>query len=168
MEYEIEFSGTITQEMCQTLYGRTLKKRTWILTSVLLILAVIYLIMGITEKDVAAVVVAVMEVIFAVVIWRMPYSMGKRVYKGQLKLYDGVIPESTACFGDQIFVKDVDSSQTIAYDKLAGIHISDDCVILNVGKQKMIALPMQKFAKGSLPELKAFLRRKRPDLKIPE
>ena len=78
------------------------------------------------------------------------------------------MPTSVTTFGDAIRLQDIDSSLTIPYDKIRKVVFLRDCIVLYQGKHQAVGIPNREFTKGSMAELKALLRQKCPDLKIPK
>lgn len=168
MEYRIEIVGTETRQLFRQLYSRALFRGLLIATGLFLLAAVLAFRLGSMDEDASLPALSAVYILFAGLIWLCPIWFGTRAYQNKLKYYDGVMPESTVRFGDQIVIADVDSTHTIPYDKLTRLCFMKNGIAFVLGKQKMIGIPNETFTKGSLQELKQFLREKRPDLKIPE
>lgn len=121
-----------------------------------------------SEDLLEAIIATVLYVLAAFLVTRIPLWTARSGYKQKLKYYGGTMPTSITTFGDVIQLQDIDSNLTIPYDKLRKVVFLPDCIALYQGKHRAVGIPNREFTKGSMEELKALLRQKRPDLKIPE
>ena len=123
----------------------------------------------IRSEDLAGAIIAIVVYVpAAFLITRIPLWTAKSGYKQKLKYYGGTMPVGVVTFGDVIQIQDIDSSLTIPYDKLRKVVFLRDCIVLYQGKHQAVGIPNREFTKGSMAELKALLRQKCPDLKIPK
>ena len=166
MEYQFEIVGRDNPAMIRQLYEVLFKPFARIVTIVFVVLAMIMAYLAWVEQDYANLVVAVLYCCAPLLYRQLPGWITGAVYKDRLKYYNGEVPETTARFGEKLTIEDEDSSHTVLYDKITQIHFTQDAILIQMGKQKLIAIPNQEFSKGSLLELKQFLRVKCPDVKI--
>lgn len=166
MEYPIEIKGRETPELFSQLHQHAYR---WMPVFFVAAYGSYILWTWLTGDDLFfQITYTVMYSLLALLFCQFPKWIAKRSYKAKLKYYGGTMPESTSSFGDEIQLRDVDSSLTIPYSKIKRIAFLKDCIVLTLTDHKSIAVPNREFTKGSLDELKQLLRQKRPDLKIPE
>ena len=168
MEYQFEIVGRDNPAMVRQLYEVVFKPYAKIVTISFVVLAMVMAFLGWVEQDVAKILTAVVYCFMPSLFRRIPKWIADGAYKDRLKDYQGETPKTTALFGEKLTVEDEDSSYSFFYDKITQIHFTQDAILIQMGKQKMVAIPNREFTKGSLSELKQFLRTKRPDLTIPE
>ena len=166
MDNCIEITGYETLELHCQLHKQVNR---WVTIAVWFIYGVFCLRSCICSEDLAGAIIAIVVYVpAAFLITRIPLWMAKSGYKQKLKYYGGTRPTSVTTFGDVIQLRDIDSSLTIPYDKLRKVVFLPDGIALYQGNHRAVGIPNREFTKGSMEELKALLRQKRPDLKIPK
>ena len=166
MDNCIEITGYETLELHCQLHKQVNR---WVTIAVWFIYGVFCLRSCICSEDLAGAIIAIVVYVpAAFLITRIPLWTAKSGYKQKLKYYGGTMPVGVVTFGDVIQIQDIDSSLTIPYDKLRKVVFLRDCIVLYQGNHRAVGIPNREFTKGSLEELKALLRQKRPDLKIPK
>ena len=168
MEYQFEILGRDSLQMHRDVYSIVFKPYVKIFTIAFLVCAACYALLGWAEQDGPRIMTACLCCLYALLAGQIPRMAAKHSWKERMKYYGGETPESTARFGESLVVEDVDSSRSIPYEKITKIHYIQDAIVIFLGKQQAVAVPYQTFVKGSLPELKAFLRKKCPNTKISE
>ena len=166
MEYPVEIRGRETLEVFIQLH----RKAFWWLPVFSLVMFVGYTIyIWLTEEYLAVQIgTTVIYALLAVLFWYSPNWIAKKSFKAKLKYYNGTMPEDICRFGEDILLQDPDSSQSIPYSKIKKVFFTKDCIGITLTDRRCLGIPNREFTKGSLAELKALFREKRPDLKIPE
>ena len=100
--------------------------------------------------------------------WLMPDWFVWNIMRQTKKQYDGEIPETTVTFGDTIELHEGMVHYTIPYQKIVRVIHLEHSYVLMIGKKNGIILAPDGFTEGTFGEFKEFLRRKRPDVLIPE
>ena len=166
MDSQIEVVGKETPELYTQLYNKVigfLRVPTTTVFGILILLA------WLENDDVITQIVMTFGYGVAMLVFLCyPTWVAKIAYKNKLKYYDGEMPQTRACFGEQILLEDVDTRKIIPYEKIEKVYFMHHGIAIRLNAHTTIGLPNQEFTKGSLSELKQLLREKRPDLKIPE
>ena len=168
MESQFEIVGRDTPEMHRQLYQIVCKPFMKPVAILFFVCAAGQVLLGCFEQDAARFFSAAVYCLGPVWIGQVPRMAAKHSYKERLKYYDGETPETIARFGEKMIIEDEDSTRTISYDKITKIHYIQDAIVIRVEKLMIVAVPHQTFVKGSLPELKQFLREKCPNAKFPK
>lgn len=100
--------------------------------------------------------------------WQMPNSTVRGVIKELARHNGGKLPETTTVFGDKIITTTMDNSVEYSYDRIQSVRSLNHSYLLVVGKRESLPVKRDGFTQGDFESFKAFLRAKRPDLKIPE
>ena len=113
-------------------------------------------------------ILAILYVLLAIWSQLRPLRVAKKVYKSRAKYNDGVMLPTTVRFGDRIVFQDQNNSATADYEKIKKIRFVKEGFMMDMQENMFYFSAIDQFTKGSMEELKQFLRQKRPDLKIPE
>ncbi|MBR3972354.1 MAG: YcxB family protein [Oscillospiraceae bacterium] len=100
--------------------------------------------------------------------WRMPNSTIRGIVKELARHNGGKLPETTTVFGDKIVTTTMEQSVEYSYDRIQSVRSLNHSYLLVVGKRESLPIKRDGFTQGDFESFKAFLRTKRPDLKIPE
>ena len=160
MEYQFEIMGRVTQEMHHQLHRILVRPMMKIVNIMFFVCAGCMAFLGWYKQEPVKILTAVFYFLGPVLVWQILKMMANRAYKERVKYYGGETPERVARFGENLVIEEVDSSRTVPYDKITKIHYFQDAVMMMVGMQFAFVVPNKTFAKGSLPELKQFLREK--------
>lgn len=166
MEYSVEITGRDTPELFMQLHRYTFR---W-MPAFFIVGYGGYILWSWLSYDSLSLKITytVIYSLLALLFSRYPRWIARRAYKNKLKYYSGTMPESVSSFGEQILLRDVDSSHTIPYSRLKRVVFLKDCIALTLTDHKTIGIPNREFTRGSLEELKQLLREKCPELKISE
>ena len=168
MDYQIETVGTDSLNIYRRFY-RAVYAMPLMVCSSFLVLAALYTYFSAGQnREPVDIYYAVVCMVMAGLIRQLPRMIANRAFQNRMKYYNGEIPELTARFGDKLVLEDADSLHTFSYDKITRIHFREDALAVVIAKDRAVCIPVQEFTRGSMPELKQFLRQKCPDLKIPD
>ena len=98
----------------------------------------------------------------------LPHLMAWGSLYGSKKQNDGVRPETTVTFGEDIQMYESMVHLTIEYRKIVRVVRLKHSYLLMTSRRTGVLLDPNGFTKGTFEEFKQFLRQKRPDLTIPE
>lgn len=111
---------------------------------------------------------AVICLVLAALVLRLPRIIANRAYRNRLNYYGDDIPELTARFGNELVLEDSDSLHTFPYEKITRVYFIEENLVIVVVKDRAVCIPVREFTRGSMSELKQFLREKCPNVKIPD
>ena len=106
--------------------------------------------------------------IFFAIFFFMPHIYAFSLMSGTKKQNDDTIPRTVVTFGDVIEMDEGMVHLTIEYRKIRQVVHLKHSYVLMLSKRTGVVLDPNGFTKGNFAAFKAFLRKKRPDLKIPE
>ena len=158
MEYQFEIVGKDNREMVRRLHRVVFDPYMKLMSIAMVACGLAMMLLGWQERDIPRMAGASVYFFAPLLARKLPVWVADRAYKERLKYYNGETPAVTARFGENLVMEDVDSSRTIPYEKITNIHYIQDAVVIQVGKQLVVGIPCQNFIKGTLPELKQFLR----------
>ena len=168
MEHQIEFVGVDTMALYRRVYWHMSRRNRLINLAILgaatLWTAVLY---GNTGRS-TYLYLAIFYALMAAWYYLRPLRMAKKAYESYVKYNDGIMPLTTVCFGDQIVFQGQGGSSAANYDKIKKIHFVKEGLMMDMQEKRIHFSAIDQFTKGSMQELKQFLRQKRPDLKIPD
>lgn len=98
----------------------------------------------------------------------LPYLTAWVSLRNGKKLNNGVLPETIVTFGEKIELHEGMIHITVEYEKIVRVVRLKHSYMLMLGKRNGLILDPNGFTKGSFEEFKQFIRRKRPDLAVPE
>jgi glycosyltransferase involved in cell wall biosynthesis len=166
MEYSFENIGTGTIPVMAEMRYRIGNKKGWIWVGVYLLLDLYYL-----RKFMIGDLPLVFALIFigiTLYLVMLPYLRLRKAYKKEKAFYDGVIPELTTRFGENIYISNTAASRTMEFHRIKKVYSLKYSYCLRFTDDTVLMLGRENFTKGTFLEFKQFLREKRPDLKIPE
>ena len=105
--------------------------------------------------------------VLLVFLWRLPGSTARNILKEVLKQNNGQNPECVALFGD-IILSNMGEQEGYDYSRIRKVVALKHSYVIYIDKRVSIPVTRDGFTKGDFAAFKAFLREKRPDLKIPE
>ena len=105
--------------------------------------------------------------ILLVFLWRLPGSTAKSIMKEVVKQNNGDVPECVALFGD-VILSNMGDQEGYAYSRIRKVVALKHSYVVYIDKRISIPVTRDGFTKGDFESFKAFLREKRPDLKIPK
>lgn len=132
------------------------------LYAVLLLLSLIFGVLG----EVADTMVMT-AVIFAVLCC-LPHIYAWSILRGMKSQNDGCLPKTVVTFGDHIEMDEGMVHLTIEYRKIRRVIRLNHSYMLMLGRRNGVMLDPNGFTKGEFQAFRAFLHKKRPDLKIPK
>ena len=100
-------------------------------------------------------------------IYRTPNRTAHRVMKDVTKMQGGQPLEGITQFGDRI-LSNLGDPDGYAYDRITAVKSMKHCYVIYIDKKKSIPVLRDGFTRGDFESFKAFLKTKRPDLKIPK
>lgn len=106
-------------------------------------------------------------VVLLVFLWRLPGSTARSIMKEVVKQNNGQIPECVALFGD-VILSNMGEQEGYDYSRIRKVVALKHSYVVYIDKRVSIPVTRDGFVKGDFASFKAFLREKRPDLKIPE
>lgn len=165
MGCEIKAVGKDSRDIYRRFY-RTIYMRPMVICAAILALWALCYFLAEESRNLADVCYVGFCLVLAVVMLLLPRIIADRTYRNRMKYYDGRIPEVTARFGEQLVLEDADSLHTVSYHQITRMYFLEDALMLVIAKEKVLCVPIQTFIRGSMPELKRFLREKCPKLKI--
>ena len=168
MDYQIEISGKENLRMCRQMYLKVLSPYVLIGLAIFIIAALRSVRYWLLSGEAVYIAYIVMYLLMSILLLLLPFGYARRVFNQRLKYYNGVLPDGRIRFGDTIVIEEVDSTQTIPYVKITKVLLMPGCIVLYLGKTKIIGFPDEVFTKGSLPELKNLMRTRCPNAKIVE
>ena len=105
--------------------------------------------------------------VLLVFLWRLPGSTARAIMKEVSKQNKGEIPECVALFGDLI-LSNMGDQEGYDYSRIRKIVSLKHSYVIYIDKRVSIPVTRDGFTRGDFAAFKAFLKEKRPDLKIPE
>ena len=99
-------------------------------------------------------------------LWRLPGSTAKTVLAEIIKQNGGKNPECVALFGDLI-LSNLGDREGYDYSRIRKVVSLKHSYVIYIDKRISIPITREGFIKGDFESFKAFLKEKRPDLKIP-
>ena len=105
--------------------------------------------------------------VLVILLWRLPGSTAKGILKEIIKQNGGNAPECVALFGDLI-LSNMGDQEGYDYSRIRKVVSLKHSYVIYIDKRSSIPLSRDGFTKGDFAAFKAFLKEKRPDLKIPE
>ena len=106
-------------------------------------------------------------VVLLVFLWRLPGSTARSIMKEVIKQNNGEVPECVALFGD-VILSNMGEQEGYSYERIRKVAALKHSYVIYIDKRVSIPVTREGFVKGDFASFKAFLREKRPDLKIPE
>ena len=106
-------------------------------------------------------------VVIIALLWRLPGSTAKAILKEVIKQNNGTNPECVALFGDLI-LSNMGDQEGYDYSRIRKVVSLKHSYVIYIDKRVSIPVTREGFTKGDFAAFKAFLKEKRPDLKIPE
>lgn len=106
-------------------------------------------------------------VVLLIFLWRLPGSTARSIMKEVVKQNNGNVPECVALFGD-VILSNMGEQEGYAYSRIRKVVSLKHSYVVYIDKRVSIPVTRDGFVKGDFASFKAFLREKRPDLKIPE
>jgi len=106
-------------------------------------------------------------VVIVVLLLRLPGSTAKSILREIIKQNNGQNPECIALFGDLILTN-MGDPEGYTYDRIRKVVSLKHSYVVYIDKRVSIPVTRDGFTKGDFEGFKAFLKEKRPDLKIPE
>ena len=168
MEHKIEFVGVDTLSLYRKVYWH-MSLRNRLINLAIFAAATLWALTSYFEEGrTSRLVLAILYVFLAVWYQLRPLRTAKKAFESNLKFNDGDVPPTTVCFGDEIVFRDKNNSSVVSYGKIKKIHFVKEGLLMDMEENKVYFSAIDYFTKGSMEELKQFLREKRPDLKIPE
>ena len=168
MDHKIETVGRESLSIHRRFYRAVYATPVVICASFLVLVALYTYFSAGENRELVDILYSVNCMVVAGLIWQLPRMIANRAFRNRMKYYNGDIPELTARFGDNLVLEDADSLHTFSYDKITRIHFREDALTVVIAKDRAVCIPVREFTRGSMPELKQFLRQKCPDLKIPD
>lgn len=117
--------------------------------------------------DTALLIRLAIGVVILILLWRLPGSTAKAILSEVIKQNGGKNPECVALFGDLI-LSNMGDQEGYAYSRIRKVVSLKHSYVIYIDKRVSIPVTRDGFTKGDFESFKAFLREKRPDLKIPE
>lgn len=106
-------------------------------------------------------------VVILILLWRLPGSTAKAILSEVIKQNGGKNPECVALFGD-VILSNMGDQEGYGYERIRKVASLKHSYVIYIDKRISIPVTRDGFTKGDFASFKAFLREKRPDLKIPE
>lgn len=141
-------------------------KQTYIWIVVYLLLGAFYLYRHLNGES--YLVVPLFFFAWAVYVALTPYLRMRKNEKKKQAFYNGRQPDEIVRFGERIEYEYENGSQNWEYFHLTQVCSLKYSYCLHFTDQSAIMLGRETFTKGTFDEFKQFLRKKRPDLKIPD
>lgn len=106
-------------------------------------------------------------IVILLLLWRLPGSTAKSILNEISKQNGGKPIECAALFGD-IILSNMGDQEGYDYSRIRKVVSLKHSYVIYIDKRISIPVTRDGFTKGDFASFKAFLREKRPDLKIPE
>ena len=100
-------------------------------------------------------------------LWRLPGSTAKSILAELIRQNGGQNPECVALFGDLI-LSNMGDQEGYDYSRIRKVVSLKHSYVIYIDKRISIPVTRDGFTKGDFESFKAFLKEKRPDLKIPK
>ena len=171
MEFQFENRYHMTREMMVESTWANMKILGIILgiaTTILVMAAAGTVITGIMNPpiDTSMLLRLAIGVVILALLWRLPGSTAKSILAEVIKQNGGQNPECVALFGDFV-LSNMGDQEGYGYERIRKIVSLKHSYVIYIDKRISIPVTRDGFTKGDFEGFKAFLKEKRPDLKIP-